>query len=142
MKPIPARAGWVQGRYALSAGSASARAEWEEFAEREPTAAKETFERLSSEPLTRQPKRQFPLRGQAQKPFWEYEATGADRVWYAVNIQNMTVIVACRRDIHTGDRVAKVIKKRRKGFDEAPAPSTPAELDGAGVPARINRPRR
>lgn len=135
MSPIPARAGWIQGRFSLSAGSASARAEWDQFVDREPVAAKATFERLTSEPLTRQPKRQFPLRGQAQKPFWEYEATGADRIWYAVNIGQMTVVVACRRDVHSGAELSKLIKRRRKAYDELPAPEHDS-TENAQVPAR------
>jgi len=138
LKPIPARPGWQPGRYTLVAGSASARAEWEALADRVPDAAKAAFERLTSEPLTRRPKRQFPLRGHAQKPFWELEVTGADRVWYAVSLTEMTVVVACSRKLHTAAELTKTIEKRRGAFDALPEPLPPEPVR---IEARIRRNR-
>jgi hypothetical protein len=120
------------------AASAAASAEWDAFADREPAAAKVTYERLSQEPLVRIPGRQFPLRGRGLKPFWEFEASPADRVYYAVHLTDQTVIVACCRDVHTGAKVGALIKNRRGTFGELPVPA----LEPAAVTAPLRKPKR
>lgn len=117
MHQIPAEPGWTRGRFTVVAASAAAEAEWRAFAVRYPESAKFAFERLSAEPLARQPGRQFQLRGKANRPFWELEATSGDRVYYAVDVNTMTVIVAVRRDAHSGAKVTDLIKRRRAAFD-------------------------
>jgi hypothetical protein len=119
------------------AASATALAEWDDFVEREPEAAKAAFERLSENPLERRPGRQFPLRGRPLRPFWEFEATGADRIWYAIDLTVLTVIVACRRNVHTGAKVAAIIKSRRAAFDEMPTPKS----EPTQVLARLRKPK-
>lgn len=139
MNPIPKDSDWVQGRYIVVASSAAAEAEWKALVIRAPEAAKAAFERLSSEPMTRQATRQFPLRGKANKPFWELEVTAGDRIYYAVNIKTMTVIVAVRNDVHTGADVAQLIKKRRNPFDASVAE---AKMQEAPVPVKRNDKRK
>jgi len=107
----------VQTRYTLLASSAAAEREWNEFMNKQPAAAIEAYTRLTMEPLERIAGRQFPLKGQKNKPFWEYEATSADRIYYAVDVKNMTVIIAVRNDIHTGPQVASLVQQRRKAAD-------------------------
>lgn len=91
--------------------------EWKAFALAHPQAAQRTYERLTAEPLVRIARRQFPLKGAATKPFWEYEATAAFRIYYATNSTNMTVIVAARNDVHSGSDVVALIKNRRMNFE-------------------------
>lgn len=109
---------WVTGRYRLAFSSAAAEAEWNGFARSNPEAAKRAYERLTAEPLTRIPRRQFSLKGKNNKPFWEYEATGAGRIYYAADIRKMTVIIAARNDVHSGPDVGKLIRARRTTFDD------------------------
>jgi len=100
------------GKFKIVFSSAAAESEWNSFASKHPDAAREAFNRLSTNPLMRQPGRQFPLKGQANKPFWELEITAADRIYYAVCLKTLSVIVAVRSDTHTGAEVSKLIKAR------------------------------
>jgi len=115
MRPANPPPGCAPGRYQVVFSSAVAEGEWDSFAAKNPDAAQAAFKRLSNEPLSRQPGRQFPLKGKANKPFWEYEATASDRVYYAVCLKTQTVIVAVRNDAHKGSDVAKLIMARVKG---------------------------
>lgn len=108
---------WQSGRFKVVFSSAAAHAEWTAFQKANPKAAQRAYERLSSEPLTRIPGRQFQLRGKKNRPFWEYEATGAFRVYYAADILQMTVIIGARNDVHTGADVGALIRSRRQHYD-------------------------
>jgi len=116
MRPATPPPGCEPGRYSVVFSSAVAESEWDAFATRNPDAARDAYTRLSTEPLTRQPGRQFPLKGKANKPFWEYEATGGDRIYYAVCLDTQTVIVAVRNDTHKGAEVTAMIMKRAKAI--------------------------
>lgn len=65
------------------------------------------WERLSNNPLDRQPRRQYPLRGIMFHPFWELEPAASERIWYAVDEIGFITIVAARNDIHTAPKLAR-----------------------------------
>jgi hypothetical protein len=105
---------WENGPYMLLVASSTVEKEWTSFVGRSADRAKETFERLTTYPRDHIPGRQFPLKGKALKPFWEYEASAADRLWYAVSEQPQEVIVVgVRSDIHSGQKVRELIAVRR-----------------------------
>jgi heme exporter protein D len=52
------------------------------------------------------------------KPFWEYEANSAERVWYAVDLSALTVVVAVRRDVHASEKLAPLLNSRRETLNE------------------------
>lgn len=119
MRRIFPRTEWVAGRYIIVAASATAENEWNAFARRNPVAARRAYERLSASPLERQPRKQFPLRGKAFSPFWELEATEADRIWYAVDQAGLIVMVAARDDVHTSPRLVEILRNRRAAYENA-----------------------
>jgi hypothetical protein len=117
---ITPNVGWNAGPYRLIAASNTVLKEWDEFAARLPVAAQETYERLTTFPLHHIPRRQFPQKGKRQKPYWEYEASSKDRVYYAVDLKAVTVyLAAVRGDTHTGAQVAKVIASRKASVASA-----------------------
>jgi hypothetical protein len=116
---ISPNSGWSKGRYLVVAASTQAQLEWLAFATRNPEAAQKAYERLSTYPLERQPRKQFPLRGQFFYPFWELEATPKERVWYAVDEVGFITIIAARDDVHSSPRLAKIIKSRRSAYNAA-----------------------
>jgi hypothetical protein len=116
---IAPNSGWIKGRYLVVAASTQAQLEWLAFATRNPEAARKAYERLSSNPLERQPRKQFPLRGEFFHPFWELEATPKERIWYAVDEVGFITIIAARDDIHLSPKLAKLIKNRRSAYSAA-----------------------
>jgi len=114
MSPATPPPGAQEGRYSVQCASSAAAREWDTFCKRNPEAALAAYERLSQEPLLRIVGRQFPLKGKRLKPFWEYEATSSDRIYYAVCIQTKSVIIAVSNKAHTGAAVSKIIRDRSK----------------------------
>jgi hypothetical protein len=53
------------------------------------------------------------LRGKFFSPFWEFEATASERIWYAVDEAGFITIVAARDDNHTSSKRAGMLKSRR-----------------------------
>jgi hypothetical protein len=96
---------------------------------------KAAFERLSEHPLDVQGSRQFPLKGKRLKPFWEYEITGGDRLYYAVDLVKKVIVVAVLPHATRSRSMTDTVEDRRDIFDslvaeqshEAP-PSEPAPL--------------
>ncbi len=116
MKAATPPPGSQPGKFKIVFSSSAAESEWIAFASKHPEASRDAFNRLSTNPLMRQPGRQFPLKGKANKPFWEFEATAADRIYYAVCLETLSVIVAVRSDVHSGADVAKLIKAHVGGI--------------------------
>jgi len=67
--------------------------DWEALVLRAPENARRCYKDLCTAPMVRQPKRVFPLKGKRYKGAWEYEITGADRVFYVPNPQQLKVVV-------------------------------------------------
>lgn len=129
---------WQQGRYVVVAASATAELEWLMFVKRNPAAAQKVWERLSNCPLSHQPRRQYPLRGIVFHPFWELEATGDERIWYAVDEVGLITIVAARNDIHTAPKLVRILKARRNAYDAAVAEVLRVAIkDDVDAPLRI-----
>ena len=95
---------------------------------------KRTYERISEYPLDVQGTRQFPLKGKRNKPFWEYEVTGGDRLYYAVDLKNQVVVVAVLPHAIRSSSMIATIQDRRNAFDsivasqEAALAPPPADL--------------
>lgn len=111
--------GWAQGIYEVYAASATVEKEWRGTVRRRPEDAKRCFERLTSAPLQAFGARQFPLKGKVNKPFWEYEVSAGERLYYAVDPQRRVVIVSSgphgKED--KSSAVSELVKRRRKQFD-------------------------
>jgi hypothetical protein len=114
VKSIQGQSGWRQGRYILVSSSAQAHREWDAFVEKIPDAMKAAFERLSEYPLEPLGARQFPLKGKQLKPFWQYEITGGDRLFYAVDLKQRVVIVCVMPHAANAQAVAATIEPRGK----------------------------
>jgi mRNA-degrading endonuclease RelE of RelBE toxin-antitoxin system len=117
MIPIGAAKGWRQGRYTIVASSARAKGEWDAFVQKQPKAMKAAFERLSEHPLDVQGTRQFPLKGKQLKPFWEYEVTGGDRLYYAVDLVKKVIVVAVLPHATRSRSMTDTVEDRRDVFD-------------------------
>jgi hypothetical protein len=74
---------------------------------------KATFERITEHPLETLGARQFPLKGKNLKPLWQYETTGGDRLFYAVDALTQVVIVCVMPHATDAQAAAAVIKPRR-----------------------------
>jgi hypothetical protein len=121
LRRILPQLGWKEGPYMVVAASATAEMEWFAFANRCPRVAQRAYERLSTEPLGRQPRKQFPLRGQTFFPFWELEASAKERIWYAVDQAGLITIVAARDDVHSSEKLSGLLKSRRTAYEHAVA---------------------
>jgi mRNA-degrading endonuclease RelE of RelBE toxin-antitoxin system len=66
---------------------------WHELSEKAPENMKRCEEHLETKPMGRIPGRVFPLMGKKYKGSWEYEVTGADRVFYVPDPDTKTVLV-------------------------------------------------
>jgi hypothetical protein len=91
--PPPARGGW-DFRYATS----DAVTGWEKVCAAAPSNARTAWERITADPRHRD-ERQHPLRGglglrtvngEAMEQ-WQYEVTGAGRLWYCIDDNTRTV---------------------------------------------------
>lgn len=67
--------------------------DWEELLLRATENARRCYEDLCTAPMVRQPRRVFPLKGKRYKGAWEYEVTGAERVFYVPDLQKRKVLV-------------------------------------------------
>jgi mRNA-degrading endonuclease RelE of RelBE toxin-antitoxin system len=138
--PIPAPTGCKQGRYAIVASSARAKSDWDKFVANRPTAMKAAFERLSAHPLEILGARQFPLKGEANKGVWQYEVTGGDRLFYAIDLIERVVILTVVPHTANPQATSKLVKGRRKAFDAAVESQKAAKKsDPKGKPKRRSR---
>lgn len=118
---VPAR-GWKTGRFTLAASSRAAKSEWDEFVTKRPKDMKRAYERLTAFPLDVAGSRQFPLKGKQLKPFWEYEISGGDRLYYAVDLRNHVVVVAVlSHAARSSSSHADTVRNRRRAFDSVKA---------------------
>jgi len=144
--PIKPARGWKTGRFRVVASSSTAKSEWDDFVNKIPKAMKRAYERLSEYPLDVQGSRQFPLKGKRNKPFWEYEITSGDRLYYAVDLTNQVVVVAVLSHATRSATMVSTVQDRRNIFDSLIAEQeqriTAPRPSGAAAPARMRRKRR
>ncbi|BAZ27688.1 hypothetical protein NIES4074_01150 [Cylindrospermum sp. NIES-4074] len=67
--------------------------DWEALMQRYPENCCRCYEDLCNAPITRQPKRVFPLKGKVYKGAWEYEVSSGDRVFYVPDEEQLKVVV-------------------------------------------------
>lgn len=67
--------------------------DWEALMLRVPENTRRCYQDLCTAPMTRKPKRVFPLKGKLYKGAWEYEVTGSDRVFYVPDEDKRKVLV-------------------------------------------------
>ncbi|MCY7333179.1 MAG: hypothetical protein LH649_11095 [Pseudanabaena sp. CAN_BIN31] len=67
--------------------------DWEALIQRNPENARRCYKDLCIAPMTRQPRRVFPLKGKKYQGVWEYEVTGGDRVFYIPDETQLKVVV-------------------------------------------------
>ena len=67
--------------------------DWEALMLRAPENTRRCYQDLCTAPMTRKPKRVFPLKGKLYKGAWEYEVTGSDRVFYVPDEDKRKVLV-------------------------------------------------
>jgi hypothetical protein len=115
--PIEPLRGWRTGRYRRVASSAAAKGEWDAFVRKLPKAMKGVYERLSEHPLDVYGTRQFPLKGKRNKPFWEYEISGGDRLYYAVDLHQQVIVVSVMPHATRSEAMTKRVRDRRDAFD-------------------------
>lgn len=111
--------GWAAGSYRLFASSAQVLKEWKEFVATRPDDARRCYERLSVAPLEPMGTRQFPLKGKANKPFWEYELSAGHRMHYGVKKHVVAISVGPHMKKGDGADTTDLITRRRAGFDTA-----------------------
>jgi len=80
---------------------------------------KAAFERISEHPLDILGARQFPLKGEANKGVWQYEITGGDRLFYAIDLIEQVVILTVVPHTANAQATGKMVKNRRKALDAA-----------------------
>jgi hypothetical protein len=119
MTPIQALRGWRKGRYSIVASSATAKSEWDNFVRKFPKAMRAAYERLGEFPLEAYGSRQFPLKGKRNKPFWEYEITDGNRLYYAVDLRLQIIYVGVLETTKSESIVGRA-RDRRHIFDEIP----------------------
>lgn len=140
MIPIQPGKGWRTGRYSIVASSASAKAEWDAFVQKLPKAMRAAYERLAEHPLEARGTRQFPLKGKRNKPFWEYEVTAGDRLYYAVDLRLRVVVVAVLPHAARSESMVGRVLSRRDAFDttvsEQQAKAEPPPVEPALAPRR------
>jgi hypothetical protein len=130
--PIQPVRGWKKGRFTIVASSRAAKGEWDDFVSKAPKAMKRAYERLSKSPLEVHGTRQFPLKGKRNKPFWEYEITAGDRLYYAVDLAHRVVVVAVLPHATAASSMIATVHDRRGTFDnivadqEAQSATTPS----------------
>lgn len=117
MIPIEPAKGWKTGRFTIVASSNAAKGEWDTFVTKIPKAMKRAYERLTEHPLDVQGTRQFPLKGKRNKPFWEYEVSGGDRLYYAVDLTHHVVVVAVLPHATRSASMVETVQDRRDAFD-------------------------
>ncbi|BAY10716.1 hypothetical protein NIES2098_38920 [Calothrix sp. NIES-2098] len=61
--------------------------------QRSPENTKRCYEDLCTAPMTRKPRRVFPLKGKKYKGVWEYEVTSGDRIFYIPDESHRKVLV-------------------------------------------------
>jgi hypothetical protein len=99
------------------ASSAHAKREWEAFVEKVPQAMQTAFERLSDHPLETLGARQFPLKGKALKPLWQYEITGGDRLFYGVDTELHVIVLCVMPHAASTETAVTKVKSRKKALD-------------------------
>lgn len=67
--------------------------DWELLLLRAPENARRCYEDLCTAPMVRKPGRVFPLKGKRYRGAWEYEVTGAERVFYVPDLPRRKVVV-------------------------------------------------
>lgn len=67
--------------------------DWEALMLRVPENTRRCYRDLCTAPMTKKPKRVFPLKGKLYKGAWEYEVTGSDRVFYVPDEDKRKVVV-------------------------------------------------
>ncbi len=136
MERIDAEPDWTTDGYELYASSVQVKKEWDAIVADRPADAKRCYERLSAAPQERYAGRQFPLRGGNNKPFWEYELNGSDRVIYGVTGRVVVISAGPHVKEDVGGALSKLIERRRGEFDDYDSGrSTPVILaDGSFVP--------
>lgn len=96
--PPPAKGGWDL-RYATSAAAKG----WDQVCAAVPANARFAWERITNEPRSRD-QRQHPLKGSlgrrevngVELEQWQFEVTGAGRIWYCIDDAARTVwMTAC-----------------------------------------------
>lgn len=80
-------------RWRVVPASASVKREWERLAARDPRAMARCLEHLETTPLTRRPKRVYPLKGRVNIGRWGFEVNAGDKVYYRVDEELHIVIV-------------------------------------------------
>lgn len=81
------------GPYTLEAASARAEKEWKKLCRNYPQAAQNCYDHLVTNPFRRISARVYPLRGSEFKGLWEFEVTGAQRLYYVPPVRGKVVIV-------------------------------------------------
>lgn len=77
----------------MEAASARAEKDWKKLCRNYRKAAQDCFNHLVTDPLRRIPGRVYPLKGSAFKGMWEFEVTGAQRLYYIPMSQNRVLIL-------------------------------------------------
>ena len=67
--------------------------DWEALLLRAPENTRRCYQDLCTSPITRKPKRVFPLKGKLYQGAWEYEVTSSDRVFYVPDEDKRKVLV-------------------------------------------------
>lgn len=80
-------------RWTVFAYNSRVQKSWEKMMVRVPDNLNRCLEDLCTQPMQRELKRLFPLKGKAYKGAWEYKVTGGDRIYYVVNPETHRVIV-------------------------------------------------
>jgi hypothetical protein len=89
-------------------------------------------------PLVVYATRQFPLKGKRYKPFWEYEISGGDRLYYAVDLYQQVIVVSVMPHATRSEPMTKRVRDWRAAFEglvaeqQAAAALRPPKAAGAG----------
>ena len=142
MKDIVVPANWRRGRYTIVASSAQSLREWEAFVEKAPTAMQSAFERLSEHPLGALGARQFPLKGKHLKPLWQYEVTGGDRLFYAVDLEEQVIVVCVMPHAADAQAAAATVEPRKRVVDDTIAAQEKALVQKTKPAPGAKKPKR
>lgn len=82
-----------ESRWLVVAKNRRVNRDWEALLLNAPENAPRCYEDLCTVPMTRKPGRVFPLKGKRYKGAWEYEVTGAERVFYVPDSETRKVTV-------------------------------------------------
>jgi len=77
----------------VAAKNRLANRDWEALLLRAPENTRRCYQDLCTSPMTRKPKRVFPLKGKLYQGAWEYEVTSSDRVFYVPDEDKRKVLV-------------------------------------------------